>query len=103
MWSGPWCCRGLSRDHRTSNGTEGTAGILTRDGSRIAWILFLELFSFFAVVLLLGPNVPDDQQAHYCVINLKGPGPFGLSLNCDSIEFLWLSGAPSRLLDKNNV
>jgi hypothetical protein len=69
----------------------------------IAWTCFLGLFGIFAFVLLWGPKVPEEEQARYCVVNLKAPGPFGLSLNCDSPEFMALSRDPRGLLAEKSV
>jgi hypothetical protein len=53
--------------------------------------------------LLLGPRVASIDQVKYCVVNVDLPGPFGVSLNCDSSEFMRLAVNPSRLLDVNNI
>ncbi|HEY1474656.1 MAG TPA: hypothetical protein VGF53_11300 [Pseudolabrys sp.] len=53
--------------------------------------------------LSIGPRVPDDQQAANCVVNVHLPGPFGITLNCDSPEFMRLAREPSGLLEPFNT
>ena len=53
--------------------------------------------------LLVGPRVANIDQSKYCVVNVELPGPFGVSLNCDSSEFMRLAINPSGLLDINNI
>lgn len=53
--------------------------------------------------LLVGPRVPYDQQAKYCIVNVYLPGPFGIGLNCDSHEFMRLAREPSALLEPLNT
>ena len=57
------------------------------------WFSVSFLFLMFA--LLIGPRLPDDQQATQCVVNVHLPGPFGIGLNCDSPEFMRLAHEPS--------
>lgn len=56
-----------------------------------------------SLLLLIGPRVPYNLQKQYCVVDLHLVGPFGLSLNCDSPEFMNDAVHPSRLLSKNSV
>jgi hypothetical protein len=58
---------------------------------------------FLVVALLVGPRLPDNQQAAQCVFNVRLPGPFGISLNCDSPEFMRLAHEPSALLEPLNA
>jgi len=60
-------------------------------------------FLILMFALLIGPRVPDDQQAKYCVVNVHLPGPFGIGLNCDSPEFMRLATEPSGLLEPHNT
>ncbi len=53
--------------------------------------------------LLVGPRVSSVDQSKYCVVNVNLPGPFGVSLNCDSSELMRLAVNPSLLLDVNNI
>jgi hypothetical protein len=66
------------------------------------WIWFTVALAVTLVALLVGPRVPDDQQAAMCVVNIHLPGPFGLSLNCDSPEHMRLASDPAALLDPQN-
>lgn len=68
-----------------------------------AWLWFVVGVLALIIGLLIGPRVPDDQQAARCVVNVHLPGPFGISLNCDSPEFLRLANMPSGLLEPKNV
>src|SRR5664280_1010913 len=65
------------------------------------WFSVSFLFLMFA--LLIGPRLPDDQQATQCVVNVHLPGPFGIGLNCDSPEFMRLAHEPSALLEPFNT
>ena len=58
-------------------------------------VLFLSVFAAF---LLIGPRVPNEQAAMECVQNVDLPGPFGLSLNGDSPDFLLVAIDPARML-----
>lgn len=62
--------------------------------------IILAIFMFF---LIIGPRVSDEQQRKHCVYNIHLPGPFGLSLNCDSLDFLSLADNPKIFLQKGNV
>ena len=65
--------------------------------------LFLITCSILMLSLLVGPRVPDDEQRTHCVDNIKIGGPFGISLNCDSSEFMLLANNPELLLEKDNI
>jgi hypothetical protein len=54
------------------------------------------------IALAVGPRVPDKDQRAHCVVNVHLRGPFGLSLNCDSPEFMRLALAPQHLFDPQN-
>jgi hypothetical protein len=60
-------------------------------------------FLILMFALLIGPRVPDDQQAAHCVVNVHLPGPFGIGLNCDSPEFMRLASEPGALLEPLNT
>jgi hypothetical protein len=68
-----------------------------------AWVWFLVALFTAVLVFLIGPPIPDDQQAARCVINVRFRGPFGLSLACDSPEFLRLATNPTGLLEPQNA
>lgn len=64
----------------------------------------LSLFTLlFTGLLLFGPRVANDQMLSECVTNLDLPGPFGISLNCDSPDFLLAAAHPSLLLKEKKV
>ncbi len=69
---------------------------------RTFWLFGTGLL-FLMVALLVGPRLPDNQQAAQCVFNVRLPGPFGISLNCDSPEFMRLAHEPSALLEPLNA
>jgi hypothetical protein len=64
---------------------------------------FLLLLVPFCFLLLIGPRVPNDQQALYCVVNEEIGGPFGISLNCDSQLWIHLARYPRALFDERCV
>lgn len=64
---------------------------------------FVLVLGLFMLGLLIGPRVADKDQIEYCVVNVDLPGPFGISLNCDSPEFMRLANTPSALLEPNNT
>jgi hypothetical protein len=66
------------------------------------WLGFLFGFALLCAGLLIGPRVPDSDAGSLCVGNIGLPGPFGISLNCDSPEFMWLARDPSGLLFHEN-
>jgi hypothetical protein len=53
-------------------------------------------------ILLSGPSVPDDRQRASCVTNFHLPVG-GLSINCDSPDFLRLATDPQYLFEPMNV
>jgi hypothetical protein len=61
------------------------------------------LFIIYCLGLAVGPRVPNDEQRLYCVKNINLPGPFGISLNCDSPVFLEDAANPRLLLAENAV
>ncbi len=67
------------------------------------FILGFILLSVVTMLLLIGPRVPLNQQKQQCVVDLHIIGPFGLSLNCDSPEFIKDALHPHYLLTKNSV
>jgi len=72
---------------------------------RNPWFWFLvALFAIFAA-FLVGPRVPDDEQLARCVVNVRLPGPFGLSLYwyCDFSEFMRLATNPAAVLEPDNT
>ena len=46
-----------------------------------AWIWLVSAFAVFIAALLIGPRVPYERQAEFCVVNVKIGGPLGISLN----------------------
>ncbi|MDD5528127.1 MAG: hypothetical protein PHO56_04105 [Patescibacteria group bacterium] len=52
-------------------------------------------------LIIAGPLVPDDQQLKQCVVNFHLPIG-GLSMNCDSPEFLRLATDPQYLFEPKN-
>jgi len=66
------------------------------------WYFSLSLF-ILMFALLIGPRVSDDHQIEQFVFNVHLTGPFGVSLNCDSPEFILLAANPSHLLHRSNA
>ncbi|HTX87025.1 MAG TPA: hypothetical protein VMC41_03090 [Candidatus Nanoarchaeia archaeon] len=67
-----------------------------------ATLIFLGLLMAAAIAIFLaGPLVPDDKQLASCVVNLRAPIG-GLSMNCDSPEFLRLATDPKYLFELKN-
>src|SRR5882757_11572530 len=64
---------------------------------------FIAVFIATMIGLAVGPRVPDATQQDYCVQNLRTDTVFGLSMNCDSFDFMRLADFPSGLLAPNNV
>jgi hypothetical protein len=62
---------------------------------------FMVGLAFLLAGFLIGPRVQPQEQKAGCVGNIHLPGPFGIELNCDSPEFMWLAREPSALLTKN--
>src|SRR5689334_373069 len=74
------------------------------EGPRMkAWIWLVAAFGIFVAALLIGPRVPYERQAEFCVVNVTIGGPLGISLNCDSPEYLRLAREPSALLEPANM
>ncbi len=59
-------------------------------------------FVIFSIFLLIGPRIPDNKQIEKCVVNIDLPSIFGISLNCDSPDFMRLGTDPSGLLELKN-
>jgi hypothetical protein len=74
-----------------------------RNHINLVWFWFWLGLIVLLVGLLVGPRVPDDQQAANCVVNVHLPGPFGIALNCDSPEYLRLAHDPAGLLERENT
>lgn len=71
---------------------------------KAAWRIrlgFMVGLAFLLAGFLIGPRVQPQEQKAGCVGNIHLPGPFGIELNCDSPEFMWLAREPSALLTKN--
>jgi hypothetical protein len=64
----------------------------------LAWVLFLLVLAIFTAGRLVGPRIPDDEQRRWCAVNVHIAGPFGVSINCDSPEFVRVAAHPSVLL-----
>src|SRR5262249_50724441 len=67
-----------------------------------AWFWFLVVLFTMLVAFLIGPPIPDDRQVANCVYNVRLKGPFGVSLVCDSPEFMRLATHPTALLEPEN-
>jgi len=66
-------------------------------------VAFSSALALVMLALLIGPRIPDAEQTANFVYNVHLPGPFGLSLNSDSREFLQLASEPAHLFDPGNV
>lgn len=66
-------------------------------------LVFIIALGLVMLGLLVGPRVADRDQIEHCVVNVDLPGPFGISLNCDSPEFMRLANSPAALLEANNT
>jgi hypothetical protein len=62
-----------------------------------AWSSFLCLLALAAGALLIGPPVPADRQSANCVQNLRISEHLGISMSCDSPEYVILAGWPTLL------
>ncbi len=71
-------------------------------GNRRYWLLLILGLAALMVGLFVGPRVPNDEQDAQCVTNVPLAGPFGISLNCDSSEFMRLARDPAALLEPQN-
>lgn len=58
-------------------------------------MLFLTIFT---AGRLVGPRIPDDEQKRWCAVNVHVTRLLGVSLNCDSPEFLRLAADPAVIL-----
>ena len=67
------------------------------------WPWLLAAFAILMLGLLIGPRVPYDRQTEFCVVNVRIAGPFGVSIICDSPEYLRLAREPSGLLEPTNL
>ena len=67
------------------------------------WLGFIVGLAYLLTGFLIGPRVPAERQLGACVTNINLPGPFGIGLNCDSPELMWLAREPSGLLTKNST
>ncbi|MGE3149116.1 MAG: hypothetical protein AB7K04_08625 [Pseudorhodoplanes sp.] len=79
-----------------------SAGV-SRSRIDVIWIWFAVALLVMMIGRAVGPRIADADQAARCVVNAHLPGPFGLSLNCDSPEFLRLAHTPSALLEPKNT
>jgi hypothetical protein len=66
---------------------------------KIAWSLFLLMLAVFIVGRFVGPRIPDDQAKRWCAVNVHVTAVFGVSLNCDSPEFMRDATHLSALLE----
>jgi hypothetical protein len=64
----------------------------------LAWALFLLVLAVFTAGRLVGPRIPDSEQKQWCAVNVHITAAFGVSINCDSPEFLRVAAHPSVLL-----
>lgn len=74
-----------------------------RDGAPRSWLLLVVPLLILMLGFLIGPRVPDNRQSEFCVVNVRIGGPLGISLNCDSPEFMRLAQQPSALLEVGNT
>ncbi|PHQ80475.1 MAG: hypothetical protein COB66_04710 [Coxiella sp. (in: Bacteria)] len=65
--------------------------------------LSIVLLMFVSLLLLVGPRVPTAMQKKDCVVNVHIVGPFGISMACDSPEYILDAVHPSHLLKKDSV
>jgi hypothetical protein len=64
----------------------------------IAWALFLLFLATFTFGRLVGPRIPDNEQKYWCAVNVHITSLLGVSLNCDSPEFMRVAAHPAVLL-----
>ena len=69
----------------------------------VAWFGVVAGLALLMAALLIGPRVHAPDQVATCVGNVDLPGPFGLSLNCDSPQLMALARDPSALLERDNA
>ena len=67
------------------------------------WLCFCAGLVALLLGLLIGPRVPAHEQNYRCVGNIELAGPFGIALNCDSPQFMWLARQPARSVDNNSA
>jgi hypothetical protein len=65
----------------------------------LAWVLFLLVLATFTAGRLVGPRIPDDEQKRWCAVNVHITAHLGVSLNCDSPEFMRIAAHPAALLE----
>jgi hypothetical protein len=65
----------------------------------LAWVLFLLMLAIFTAGRLVGPRIPDDEQRRWCAVNVHITSQVGVSLNCDSPEFMRVAAHPAALLE----
>jgi hypothetical protein len=68
-----------------------------------AWLWYCAGLIVLLLGLLLGPRVAEHDQSHNCLGNVHLPGPFGIGLNCDSPQYMWLAREPWGLLEHHNA
>jgi hypothetical protein len=64
----------------------------------LAWVLFLLMLAVFTAGRLVGPRIPDDEQKKWCAVNVHITSLLGVSVNCDSPEFMRVATDPALLL-----
>lgn len=64
-----------------------------------AWLWFCAGLIALLLGFLVGPRVAAHDQRQNCLGNVDLAGPFGIGLNCDSPQYMWLAREPLRLLD----
>ena len=64
----------------------------------LAWALFLLVLAVFTAGRLVGPRIPDSEQKRWCAVNVHITAALGVSLNCDSPEFMRVAAHPEVLL-----
>src|SRR5262249_30173812 len=75
-------------------------GVIRR---HLAWSLFALMLAVFIAGRAVGPRIPDDQQKQWCVVDVHVTKLLGVSLNCDSPEFMRDATHLSALLEPGNV
>jgi len=66
-------------------------------------LLFLVVLAVFGFSLTIGPRVADRDQNKYCVVNVHLIGPFGVTLNCDTQQFLRLATDFSAIYEPDSI
>jgi hypothetical protein len=61
------------------------------------------VFALCVLAYLTGPKIPDHAQATECARNIHFDDIFGISLDCDSPEFINLANEPSKLLEEGQT